>query len=104
MEYAIGDRVSLKKEALSLSYVMSRKSYTNMYEGKKGTVIGYSSTGKVAVQFDDIVFDKAISEDIQIISSHDNGCHGKGKIHYCWYVPDVFLSPLNDNFELLLLL
>lgn len=82
-----GDLVSLKKEALELSYVKCRKEYTNIYEGKSGVVIGIAGTGKVAVQFDERCFTSNT-----VVSSHDNGCHGKGRIHYCWYFPEGCLK------------
>ncbi len=82
-----GDRVLLLASALRVNYICVRAEYTNMYPGKSGTVIGYSETGKVAVQFDDKVFHM---HDIRI-SSHDNGCHGKGDLHYCWYIEEKHL-------------
>jgi hypothetical protein len=95
MRYQVGDRVSLKKSALSLSYVVCRGFYTNMYEGKTGTVIGFAeSTGKLAIEFDDIVFIGGQR------SSHDNGCHGKGKLHYCWYIPEECVDPANADLKL----
>jgi hypothetical protein len=96
----IGTVVYLHKDALNLSYIAKRRSYTNMYENKKGKVIGYSSTGKVAVEFDDIVFTNSHEK----LSSHDNGCHGKGKLHYCWYIPEKFLRLEIENNNILLLL
>ena len=102
-----GDRVLLLASALRVLYITIRSEYTNMYPGKTGTVIGYSETGKVAVQFDDKVFHM---HDIKI-SSHDNGCHGKGDLHYCWYIeekhlvkgPSVYITdctePMNDGGE-----
>ena len=106
--YKVGDRVALKKGALSLPYISSREFYTNMYEGKKGTVIGFTGGGnytpishKVAIQFDDVVFTRPDGQ----VSSHDNGCHGKGKIKYSWYIPAVYIKPLiEDNDDILLLL
>jgi ribosomal protein L21E len=100
-EYNIGDRVKLKKAALSISYIAGRHFYTNMYEGKTGTVIGYTQNeDKVAIEFDDVVFTSTVRK-----SSHNNGCHGKGKIDYCWYIPadERFLEE-DDNQSLLLLL
>lgn len=84
-DIGIGSRVSLKESALRLSYVAGRHWYTNMYEGKKGTVIGTTASGdKLAIQFDDIVFTNYADKR----SSHDNGCHGRGKLHYSWYIPE----------------
>jgi hypothetical protein len=99
-KYGIGDRVSLDKRALSISYIQARQFYTNMYEGKSGTILGYSETGKAAVEFDDIVFTRPENK----ISSHDHGCHGKGKRKYSWYIPDEYLNPIAENNNLLLLL
>ena len=39
MKFSIGERVSLNKGALSVSYIACRSFYTNMYEGKTGKVI-----------------------------------------------------------------
>jgi hypothetical protein len=104
----IGSRVSLKKETLDLSYLKGRHWYTNMYEGKKGRVIGFTAensyaplSNKVAIEFDDVVFTRPDGQ----ISSHDNGCHGKGKKQYCWYIPASCLNliELSSDNELLLM-
>ena len=99
MKFNVNDRVSLKKGALSLSYIASRAFYTNMYENKKGRVLGYSQSGKVAVEFDDIVF-----TDTNRLSSHNNGCHNAGKLHYCWYIPEEYLASENQITDDVLLL
>lgn len=110
MQFNIGDRVVLRKSALSTPYIANRLSYTNMYEGKRGVVIAIAETGKYAVQFDDIVFTRPNG----IISSHDNACHGRGKQQHCWYIKGVDLieerlwnriqSSCNPDENLLLLL
>lgn len=98
-KFQIGDRVALNKDALSLSYVVGRGTYTDMYVGKTGTIIGRTEDGyKLAIQFDTLVFTHYKEHK----SSHDNGCHGKGKAHFCWYIPESCVEKL-DN-ELLLLL
>lgn len=98
-KYEYGDRVSLRESALSLSYIVGRRTYTNMYTGKTGTIIGETADGtKLAIQFDTIVFTNSREH----ISSHDNGCHGKGRRQYCWYIPKECVDKLPD--ELLLLL
>lgn len=95
-----GSRVSLRREALDLSYIQYRSHYTNMYEGKTGTVIGRTAdSSKLAIQFDDIVFNKHRER----LSSHDTGCHGKGKPHYCWYIPYEMVDLIEDKNLLLLL-
>ena len=91
--YKKGDRVELLTLALRLAYVNKRKAYTNMYLGKKGTVIGYASTGKVAIEFDDIVFTQSQTH----LSSQDNGCHGKGKLHHCWYLPEDVIKLIDKE-------
>lgn len=104
----IGDRVALNEAALLLSYVIGRKFYTNVYKGKTGTIIGFTAdSSKLAIQFDEKVFTRPDG----VISSHDNGCHGKGKKQYCWYFPEncVIKIPVNTintiiNNNLLLLL
>ena len=90
MTFKVGDRVSLKKSALSISYIAGRHWYTNMYEGKQGKIIGFTAntgyngtSNKVAIEFDDVVFTRPDGKK----SSHDNGCHGKGRVQYCWYIP-----------------
>ena len=91
MSLQINDRVSLKESALSLSYIAGRRWYTNMYEGKQGKVIGFTANGeKLAIQFDDIVFTRPDGK----ISSHDNGCHGRGKKGFCWYIPAEHLNTI----------
>jgi hypothetical protein len=100
MKFNIGDRVSLNKEALSLSYLVGRQSYTNMYEGKLGKIVGCTSDGlKMAIEFDDLVFTNFADHK----SSHDNGCHGKGRLHYSWYIPGSMLTLVqNPKVKLLL--
>lgn len=100
-KFNIGDRVSLREEALSLSYIAGKSFYTNMYAGKKGKVIGYTTeTHKVAVEFDDIVFTRPYG----VVSSHDNGCHGRGKQRFCWYITEECLDLEETNNDVLLLL
>ena len=97
MIFKIGDRVSLKESALSLSYIIGRSTYTNMYEGKKGKIIGFTQNGdKLAIEFDDIVFTNYLEHQ----SSHDNGCHGKGKLHYCWYIPHNCIELIKQEIKL----
>lgn len=98
------DKVKLNSKFEYISYISRRMRYTSMYEGKTGTVIGYSGTGKVAVEFDTMVFTEYKTRQ----SSHDNGCHNKGKLHYCWYIPETALDLIendcvnesNDNMEI----
>ena len=89
----IGDRIKLKATALELSYVKARKHYTNMYEGKLGTIICFAGTGKPGIEFDDIVFPDFKTKK----SSHDNGCFGKGKLHFCWFIPEAFLEKIETS-------
>lgn len=102
--FGIGSRVSLAAEALNLSYIKGRSFYTNMYEGKKGKVIGFTADlTKLAIEFDDVVFTRPNGQ----TSSHDNGCHGKGKKHYCWYIPPNLVDLIGEDTtdpDLLLLL
>jgi len=100
--FNIGDRVSLNEEALFLGYIASRKFYTNMYAGKKGTIIGFTQDlNKIAVEFDDIVFTRPDGK----VSSHDNGCHGRGKQRFCWYIPIDYLDHIDEiSNDVLLLL
>ena len=92
--FGIGSRVSLAAEALNLSYIKGRSFYTNMYEGKKGKVIGFTADlSKLAIEFDDVVFTRPNGQ----TSSHDNGCHGKGKKQYCWYIPPNLVDLLEED-------
>lgn len=100
MKYNIGDKVALNVLTLSIGYISCRADYTNVFVGKRGKVIGYAATGKVAVEFNEPVF---INQNVRI-SSHNNGCHGKGKINHCWYFPEEALDKLKTNKKVLLLL
>lgn len=100
MGFKVGDRVKLNSKGLNVSYVQARRAYTNMYVGKRGKVVRIAGTGKIGVEFDDIVFTQHATR----LSSHDNGCHGSGLLHYCWYIPDVGLESVGNENELLLLL
>jgi ribosomal protein L21E len=100
-ELKIGDRVALKLAAIFLSYVHERQDYTNVYVGKTGRVIGYTNNReKVAIEFDEEVFTCYKHR----VSSHDNGCHGKGKLHHCWYFPPLTLELIEEKSNNLLLL
>lgn len=89
----IGDRVSLTEDALSLPYVKGRRWYTDVYAGKKGTIIGFTAnSSKLAIEFDEIIFTRPDGK----ISSHDNGCHGRGKSKYCWYIPLSCVTLINE--------
>ena len=91
----IHSRVKLLKASLEIPYIKKRKSYTNMYAGKTGTVLGFTVIGdKVAIQFDDIVFTDSSTR----VSSHNNGCHGRGELDYCWYTP-IDCVELIDEFN-----
>jgi hypothetical protein len=98
MKYKIGDKVALNELTLSIGYITCRSDYTNVFVGKKGRVIGYAATGKVAVEFDYPIF---IHQNVRI-SSHNNGCHGKGKINHCWYFPESALDIVKKNKKILL--
>jgi hypothetical protein len=104
--FKIGDRVSLLKEARSLSYVSGRHFYTDVHEGKMGTIIGFTGghtyspiSNKVAIQFDTPIFTRPEGR----ISSHDTGCHGKGKNRFSWYFPANCIKREIDADTLLLL-
>jgi len=98
-QFKIGDRVALTEAALSVPYIAARKNYTIMYAGKVGTVIAISvgDNKKLGIEFDDKVFTQAGIRQ----SSHDNGCNGKGKLHYCWYIPidcvDLIPNTINEQ-------
>jgi len=93
-EIKIGSRVKLKRSALDVNYIKKRKAYTDMYTGKTGKVLGFTAVkDKLAIQFDDIVF----TDTDTIVSSHNNGCHGKGKFDYCWYVPIEHVELIDES-------
>jgi len=101
MELRVGDRVAVNPLIQCVNYIQSRRSYTNMYIGKVGTVVCITDNSKAGVEFDEIVF---TSFNVRQ-SSHDNGCHNRGKLHHSWYIPCECLDLLvSDNQELLLLL
>ena len=94
MKYNIRDRVELKELALKLSYVLGRTWYTDVKVGKKGTIIGKTADGtKLAIEFDEPIFTKHTEKR----SSHDSGCHGRGKLHYCWYFPESTIKLIDND-------
>jgi len=105
-DFRIGDRVSLKEEARSLSYVAGRHWYTDVHEGKTGTIIGFTGghtyspiSNKVAIQFDKPIFTRPDGK----ASSHDTGCHGKGRTRFSWYFPADCIKRVEDTDTLLLM-
>jgi hypothetical protein len=86
----IGTRVVANERVKTIGYLAARSSYTNLYEGKVGTIIKYTSAqDKYGVQFDEEVF----TDYRRRRSSHDNGCHGAGKDHHCIYLPLECVHP-----------
>lgn len=82
--FRIGDRIVINNKIESVGYIQLRKWYSNCFSGMTGKIIGFTADGsKAAVEFDQIVFFDHKTKR----SSHDNGCHGRGKLHYCWYIP-----------------
>jgi hypothetical protein len=89
MKYVKGERVALLGSALSLDYLAKRNFYIIMYAGMSGTVLGYNAKGdKLAIQFDDMIFPNHLVK----LSSFDNGCHGRGKMHHCTYIPEEMVT------------
>lgn len=92
-----GDRVVLLPSYINVSYIKCREHYTNMYAGKTGTVLCETSMkDKVCVEFDDIVFTHHREKQ----SSHDHGCYGRGKLHYCWFIPKEHVELLSKKISL----
>lgn len=91
----IGDRVELTEYAMTLDYVKRRWSYTDVCVRKKGTIICNTTTGKYGIQFDTPVF--LINLIPGGTSSHNNGCHGRGRINYCWYFPSIAFRVIPNN-------
>ena len=80
----LGTRVVVNERFQKVGYLAARASYTDLYEGKIGTIIKYTGAkDKYGVEFDEQVFTGYEKQ----VSHLDNGCHGKGKLHYCIYLP-----------------
>jgi hypothetical protein len=86
----LGTRVVVNDKYKNVGYLAARSSYTDLYEGKVGTVIKYTQANdKYGIEFDEPVFTDYHSKR----SSQDNGCHGKGKDHHCMYLPLTCVYP-----------
>ena len=79
--YRKGARVFLKEEALRLPYMSD---CNNLSKGMKGTIVGMtSSEDKYAIEFDEPIFTGMYKN----TSYYNSGCHGKGKMDHCAYIP-----------------
>ena len=86
----IGTRVVLNNKHEKVGYLAARSFYTDLYEGKVGTIVKYTSLkDKYGIEFDEPVF----TDYKRRTSSQDNGCHGAGKLHYCMYLPLECVHP-----------
>lgn len=97
-----GTRVSLLKSVFKLGSIKARKDILNVYEGMKGTVIGWNETEKRAeIEFDEPFF---LAPDFK-----NNGCNGKGEIDYCFHIPikhlkiESFMQHTTRNGETILI-
>lgn len=80
----VGTRVVVNERYKKVGYLAARSSYTNLYEGKVGTIIKHTQAkDKYGIEFDEEVF----TDYKRRVSSQDNGCHHTGKLHYCMYLP-----------------
>ncbi len=76
---SFGSSAMLKKQALDLPYM---EDCINLRTGLKGRVIGITNNGdKYAIEFEERIFSNSQS------SYFDSGCHGKGKLGHCAYIP-----------------
>lgn len=83
LEQFIGRRIYTKNEVQNIPYISKRSEYLRVVNGMEGTIVRISSTGKIGIQFDAQIF--SFTDDKQ--SALDCGCHGKGKVHHCIYLP-----------------
>lgn len=98
-QFKKGEVVFTTNKVDTISYIRSRRSYCKLTDDMQGTVLGYANTGKVAVQMDVQVWDYT-NADFPFgrkRSMHDNGCHGKGKVGYCVYLPEEYLTSENPT-------
>ena len=96
-KFKVGDRVVTKNTILFSSYVNKavKQKHVKMSEGATGTVICIAATGKLGIQFDNKIW--------KTPHVHNNACHGRGIIDYCWYIHEHHISQI-QSFNLLLLL
>lgn len=88
-KFSKGDRVMVFDIPAWLQ-VRVERGYCTIKTGMIGNVIGYASTGKVCVEFDQDIF--KLNPQTFERSSFDNGCHGKGSIGKCAYFYEGDLS------------
>lgn len=88
-KFEVGDRVVVFANLLSeVEYIRSRIELKHIAfpKGKTvGTVLGYTQAGdKVAIEFDEPIWQTKYD-------THNNGCHGKGKMDHCYYIPEAWV-------------
>jgi hypothetical protein len=86
-------RVVLKPGFENVKWVKKRMDhgYLNLKEGMTGTVVCQTWAGdKYGVQFDTPIWDDSIHE-----SKMNNGCHGRGELHYSIYLYKEFFEEAN---------
>lgn len=94
----IGDRVNIDSRADNLPWIRVRVGHGYLHMLHQGTVIGFTAAkDKAAIQFDEPVF--TLRKDNGQRSSFDTGCHGKGPIGYCLYIPVDFLHKASHKFK-----
>lgn len=88
-EFIVGDTVIIDSRADSLPWISKRIGHGYLRMLHEGIIIGFTAAqDKAAVQFPEMIFSKKHDG---YRSSFDNGCHNKGPIGYCLYIPVEFL-------------
>jgi hypothetical protein len=91
MRLQVGMSVCTLSGVGRISYISRRSDYLTVKAGMTGRVLGFTVAGdKAAVEFDDEIFTNYLIQR----SSLDHGCHGKGKLHHCIYIPTSYLEEL----------
>ena len=79
----IGDVVKLTTSPTNISYLKNRLWYLDLSLGMVGKIVSDNGIDKVGVEFEKLIWWKYKEKQ----SKFDNGCHNKGKLHHCVYLP-----------------
>lgn len=91
MDLNIGDKVIMDTRVDSLPWLTKRIAHGYLHLTHQGTIIGFTAAkDKAAIECPERIWD--YKKDGQR-SSFDNGCHGKGKLGHCIYIPVEYLHP-----------
>ena len=93
----VGSRVTVNNDVNDIYYI-SKRPYISIKPNAEGTVVRFSATKKVGVQFDEPIFLDTENK----VSSLNSGCHGYGKMNHCIYLPINYLTLVYNEEELLL--